>query len=708
MPTPTEARGPVAGALARILLGLKSQVYGLNDQGKVDPYSWLQGWNISPSSKADTTPSSQNRPGALNELMALPTILPSLAQLGAAGISKVIPGAQPLSDEQVQWLNDHLVPEVSKKAAAHQQQLTQVLRQQAGLEEPRGFMENALEASGAMLGQLPIPGGGTKALAEQTLSQAAKRSIPEIAKKVATSVPEYLGPTIKPSAANYLTGSLAGGALGTLAEKPLYGDLKIDPNLINTSALTQGIDMQQAPGYADGGKAGLISQALERLSQIFHGAKPEPAHIDTMMDALRNVEGAGFDNRQELARLQALRGIAQEGNDPARVSDLNDQILGRLSEIYMNPDVTMKARGGHVGGLHKALKALHKGVQDIAPLLQGAGQGAPGMASMIPGAIQQMAQSEMENTMPSKSPAQRKLMRAAAHNPQFAQKVGVPQNVAQEFFNADQAQAGAGMAQGGLMSFGLNNAGVMGSQPRARTMAPPSMAHFIHRGMGIAQNRFNPGGVGSMSQSPLSVTDSTLLRTGHGLRNLRLKYDTGGKVTLSANAIKTIKDTLDHLQSNDRARALQTLRQSKEALGNPGIGRAAEDIQGNDTSSAMQALNKMVEDHINATLMPTMAAGGQVGAQDMGQGIAQAATQAAPQGVGDTDPQVLYMQYEQLLAHLQGGAMSPRQQMAAIQRIQQIEQALAAMGIDVSGAQASQGGQGSPSPAGGGQASMTQ
>ena len=44
--------------------------------------------------------------------------------------------------------------------------------------------------------------------------------------------------------------------------------------------------------------------------------------------------------------------------------------------------------------------------------------------------------------MPSKSPAQARLMAGAAHNPAFAKKVGVPQGVAKEF---NQADAGKGM-----------------------------------------------------------------------------------------------------------------------------------------------------------------------------------------------------------------------------------------------------------------------
>lgn len=44
--------------------------------------------------------------------------------------------------------------------------------------------------------------------------------------------------------------------------------------------------------------------------------------------------------------------------------------------------------------------------------------------------------------MPSVSPAQARMMAAAAHDPKFAAKVGVPQSVAQEFNAAD---AGTGM-----------------------------------------------------------------------------------------------------------------------------------------------------------------------------------------------------------------------------------------------------------------------
>ena len=44
---------------------------------------------------------------------------------------------------------------------------------------------------------------------------------------------------------------------------------------------------------------------------------------------------------------------------------------------------------------------------------------------------------ERSRTMPSKSPKQARTMAAAAHNPQFAKKVGIPQETARDFNKAD-------------------------------------------------------------------------------------------------------------------------------------------------------------------------------------------------------------------------------------------------------------------------------
>jgi hypothetical protein len=51
--------------------------------------------------------------------------------------------------------------------------------------------------------------------------------------------------------------------------------------------------------------------------------------------------------------------------------------------------------------------------------------------------------------MPSKSKAQARLMAAAAHNKDFARKVGVPVKVAQEFVRAD---SGSGLLSAAMRS----------------------------------------------------------------------------------------------------------------------------------------------------------------------------------------------------------------------------------------------------------------
>ena len=44
-------------------------------------------------------------------------------------------------------------------------------------------------------------------------------------------------------------------------------------------------------------------------------------------------------------------------------------------------------------------------------------------------------------TVPSSTPKQARTMAAAAHNPKFARKVGIPMKVAREFNKADAARS---------------------------------------------------------------------------------------------------------------------------------------------------------------------------------------------------------------------------------------------------------------------------
>jgi len=50
--------------------------------------------------------------------------------------------------------------------------------------------------------------------------------------------------------------------------------------------------------------------------------------------------------------------------------------------------------------------------------------------------------------MPSKSPAQHRLMAAVANNPEFAKKVGIPTKVGKEFVTSDKKKGGGVNAAG--------------------------------------------------------------------------------------------------------------------------------------------------------------------------------------------------------------------------------------------------------------------
>jgi hypothetical protein len=340
-----ETRQSIDEGMARLILGLQSQVYGLDEKGKPNGAAWLTGGEgrltrlkRMAGEKGLPEPDEYSMPGVLNEVLSLPTLLPGLAEFGAA----VLPGVDSLTPEQTKWLEDHLVPERSKRAEARQTKLKALLRKSAELDEPKGFKENALESLGAMFGQLPLPGAGVKKVTEGVGKS--------VLKDIAGAVPEYVLPTIKPSVRNYGAGAVAGGALGALASSA---------------------EEEPKTGYAEGGKVGILAQALERLSQIIQGAKAKTDDVDELMFALRKVEVGDPAKRRELSRLQSLRGVAQLKADPVREDVFNQRLLDNLAEIYLNPQVKeMKRRGGRVGAFYDAMKELEGGLKAISPSTQ--------------------------------------------------------------------------------------------------------------------------------------------------------------------------------------------------------------------------------------------------------------------------------------------------------------------------------------------------
>jgi hypothetical protein len=185
--------------LARIASGLSSQLAGLSPSGKME---------------------FGRVPGMANETKAIPAGLADLgtglAQAGGAlgdlaqshGVNS-LGSLQALRDgvNALQAKYGDLAPAWSRKAEALADQAHQATRKQMGLSDPHGFGENASEAAGVMMGQIPVLGEEEKAAS--------------LAGKFAKSPAEWLFPTIRPKPINYAMGTLAGGTMGTMDENDM-------------------------------------------------------------------------------------------------------------------------------------------------------------------------------------------------------------------------------------------------------------------------------------------------------------------------------------------------------------------------------------------------------------------------------------------------------------------------------------------------------
>lgn len=225
--------------------------------------------------------------------------------------------------------------------------------------------------------------------------------------------------------------------------------------------------------------------------------------------------------------------------------------------------------------------------------------------------------------------------------------------------------------------------------PRSRTQAPMMMEDYLNYGTGPARNFYTTNGAGSMTTSPLASTDALVSKASKQLGDLGARFAEGGKVSVPINAMKAIKEALNHVQNKDRRRAVETLRNSREAIGLPDAQSAAAALLDPRSSAGGDWLRKMIQDNSNQTRVPLLADGGEV-PMDPGMG----GQQMGGQTMGNADPQQLYAQYQQLVQVLESGQLDQQQEMQAVQQLQMIEQALEAMGVDVDAAQGAQQEQG--------------
>lgn len=179
------------GALDRIGLGYQTQWKGLDPKGKPQGaiYSDWEApkdqWQFNSEAQQYLPPQRTVRPGMVDDVMALPDVV----TLGRG-------------------------PKFSHDASERTQNLDIALRGEAGIGDPESWGDYLGEAAGVMAAQVPTPGGET-GFASKFLGPLSKvlRRIPKPVRKVAGAIPEWFMPTIEPTAANYLSGTVGGAAL---------------------------------------------------------------------------------------------------------------------------------------------------------------------------------------------------------------------------------------------------------------------------------------------------------------------------------------------------------------------------------------------------------------------------------------------------------------------------------------------------------------
>jgi hypothetical protein len=188
--------------LARVASGLASQVAGRTPSGQV---------------------AFGRLPNIVNEIKSLPAGLTDIGMAGSnvlgalankylpkepGSIGDLLPRLAQAANAYADRHGDP-APDWSRKAEGEANAVHQAVNKAMGLPAPHGITENTADALGVMLGQLPIP------LAEaKTVTRGVRGGLGALAR----AVPEYLGPTIRPSLRNYATGALGGGALGALSD----------------------------------------------------------------------------------------------------------------------------------------------------------------------------------------------------------------------------------------------------------------------------------------------------------------------------------------------------------------------------------------------------------------------------------------------------------------------------------------------------------
>lgn len=227
--------------------------------------------------------------------------------------------------------------------------------------------------------------------------------------------------------------------------------------------------------------------------------------------------------------------------------------------------------------------------------------------------------------MPSKSPAQARLMAGIAHGwKPSGLKHAPPTAVATEFNQADKGSAllrnaMKNHARGGTIAPPTR----LSPSPIAPTTVSPLASAIAAKSAAGPGARFGSAQGRARAKPPRVPISGTLRNIDQTINKVKPQlgalgagvraFDGGGRVAgLSVRAISAIKDALSHLANKDASSASATLRSSPEAMAHPVVQGAATGLRSSTgIAPATKALTSLVNDDTNArTVGPTFRRGG--------------------------------------------------------------------------------------------------
>jgi hypothetical protein len=231
-------------------------------------------------------------------------------------------------------------PEYAAEAMERTERLQKAVEEGMDLDPAVGFPQRFAQMMGFMLGQVPSPKSATEAFGVALVKMMPKvtAKIPK-AVKVGVGAPlEFMDPTIRPSAASYLTGAGAGTGILYGIEAAAESKLK---------ALEEKFEEEEAPQeFAGGGK---VASALMKLRTV-----GERMLKERVAERKGGMEDWSRDYRDELRELTGI-------DDPFTPADPSGPIIGHPNlEDYPAgyfPDDEVAAE----------MRRLYKAVENLGP-----------------------------------------------------------------------------------------------------------------------------------------------------------------------------------------------------------------------------------------------------------------------------------------------------------------------------------------------------